>query len=576
MDASKYGPNQYKNNKIKTVEYTSETRLDAYNRSTYEPTSTVSGESNQLGFFIDPQDSKNKDILRYIGKNGIMELIGNPSNLYSDKYYDLINKNYEYNTNGNKKTYFNELLTVYKFYFDKSIFSAIKNVIPARTNAYAGVVIEPTLLERPKYQNRPITTNISIDYQPETSSVARIKNIYKFSESLLWANFNTNFSLINSGSPSLQMSMSNSLPPNYQTVLDLTYLEDPVRSWPVNINNGYIKDLPDDIQYGYYPDFENYYRLWDTSSAYSLNITSLPIYGSVSHTSGLKNGTNSRRLLIGPNEPVNFSNVYSSDSPQGYFPGYNTGSHQILYYMLKVWERQYYYTKTGEYVRSTNPNGTPHSTYNFEYNGSYYYTKDSNGNIITRIDDPSTNEYDSASYYLYKYVIVNESYMRNLIYFTDEIYEPQYNPLDVSSGVINTNVYGYNGLTYGAYTHKVNTFINTPDNMVSNISAPISSISNYQLPIPIVNLGIKPGSYFELVRGYPINHYSHKMKQFSKTKYGAFNNVLFIKGQNSDNDAITNTNTNNSTIIYTNPTIQTVVSPSTGQITPPNSLSPIS
>ena len=88
-----------------------------------------------------------------------MELIGDPSNLYSDKYYDLRNENYQYNTNGNKRTYFNELLTVYKFYFDKSIFSAIKNIIPARANAYMGVIIEPTLLERPKYQNHPMTAS---------------------------------------------------------------------------------------------------------------------------------------------------------------------------------------------------------------------------------------------------------------------------------------------------------------------------------------------------------------------------------------------------------------------------------
>ena len=101
-------------------------RLDPFDRSTNNPDITVSGESNQLGFFIDPQDSKNKDILRYVGKSGIMEFIGDPSNLYSDKYYDLINKNYEYNTNGDKRTYFNELLTVYKFYFDKSIFQALK------------------------------------------------------------------------------------------------------------------------------------------------------------------------------------------------------------------------------------------------------------------------------------------------------------------------------------------------------------------------------------------------------------------------------------------------------------------
>jgi hypothetical protein len=95
-------------------------------------------------------------------------------------------------------------------------------------------------------------------------------------------------------------------------------------------------------------------------------------------------------------------------------------------------------------------------------------------------------------------------------------------------------------------------------------------------PIFSVNLGIRPGSYFELVKGYPVNHYNHKAKQFSKTKYGTINNGIFIKGRNSDSDAVYSFNTNNSPIIYVNPVIQTVVSPTSGQMTPINSINPVS
>ncbi len=563
MDASKYGPNQYKNNKITTLSYSLDTRLDYKYRSTYEPTVTVSGESNQLGFFIDPQDSKNKDILRYVGKSGIMELIGDPSNLYKDRYCNLVNKNYEYNTNGNKRTYFNELLTVYKFYFDKSVFAAIQNVIPARANAYTGVVIEPTLLERPKYKNRPITSSVDASYQ--SCSKASIKKIYSLGQDVLWADFNTNFSLINSGSPSLQTSMSNSLPPNYQQTLDLTYISDPVRTWPINVENGVYNDYTDQIQHNFYPDFQYFTRLWESSSLnsvlpfYSSQNYQQPIYGSVSHTIGLINGTNTGRLLIGTSSYVNYPDTY-------YFPGVNTGSHQILYYMLKVWEKFYYYTKTGEYVRSTNPSGKSHSTYNFNYNGQYYYCTDPTGSLIIRTENPSPNEYTSASYSLYKYVIVNEYYMRDLVYFTNNVFLQNYNPNDVASTPSNFVL----NPPYGAYTHKVNTFINTPDQAVSNIYAVSVNTPFY------VNLGIRPGSYFELVKGYPRNHYTHKSKQFSKTRYySTTNNTLFTKGENSDPDAVTSTNTNNSSVLYINPVIQTVASPSSGQITPSNSINPV-
>ncbi len=551
IDASKFGPApQYQNNKIKTVSYQLDTRLDSKYRSTYEPDISISGESNQLGFFIDPQDSKNKDILRYVGKSGIMELIGDPGNLYKSRYCDLISKNYEYNTNGNKRTYFNELLTVYKFYFDKSIFGAIQNVVPARANTYTGVVVEPTLLERPKYQNRPITASACISYQ--STSMARIKNIYHFGENLLWADFNTNFSLVNSDYPSLQTSMSNSLPPNYQQILDFTYISDPIRTWPVNVENNVYNDYPDIIQHNFYPDFEKFPRLWETTSpcvpANSAYTT--PIYGSVSHTTGLINGTNPGRLIIGTSSYINYPDQY-------YFPGVNTGSHQILYYMLKVWEPFYYYTKTGEYVRSTNPNGKPHSTYNFEYNGQYYYATDPTGSLIIRDDDPSTNEYTSASYSLYKYVIVNEYYMRDILYFTNGIYLNNYNPNDVASTPINFSL----NPPFGAYTHMVNTFINTPDQKVNNVYA--YNVSNSPF---FYNLGIRPGSYFELAKGYPRNHYTHKAQQFSKIKYNTINNVLFIKGQNSDPDAFTSTITNTNTVVYTSPVILSVPSANVGTI----------
>jgi len=521
IDASKFGPTKYKNVKIRTLDYNLNARLDPFDRSTDNPDITVSGESNQLGFFVDPQDSKNKDILRYVGRSGIMDFIGDPSNLYSDKYYDLVNKNYEYNTDGDKRTYFNELLTVYKFYFDKSIFQAIQNVIPARANAYTGVVIEPTLLERPKYQNRPITASLDISYKVPTI----IKDIYRFGENLLWADFNTNWTLIDSGSPQLQQSMSNSMPPNYSQIIDLTYLTDPTEVKPSNMGSGYYTDYMDGIQHSFYPDFELLPRLWETSSSGPLPYSyQIPIYGSVTHED------ESGRFMVGPDHGVNY--------PSQFFSGSNQGNHPILYYMMKVWNRYYYYSKTGEYVRS---------------------------------DNPSDNEYSSASIYLYKYVIFDEYYMRNLIYFTDLVYLPQYDSSSLS--------YTYNASAgpSGSYLHRANTFLGTPDQRVSNISASANSLT----PIvkTIFNLGISPSSqYFELASGYPRNHYSHKRQQFSKTKYGTYSQGIFIKGQETSDSTVNtagvsdgsspvqSTNTSNINVVNASNVIQTVPSSTAGQV----------
>jgi len=525
IDASKFGPNKYKNNKIRKITYDLDSRLDAFNRSTNEPTITVSGESNQLGFFIDPQDSKNKDILRYVGNNGIMNMIGDPSNLYSDRYYDLRNKNSEYNSNGNKKTYFNELLTVYKFYFDKSIFQAIKNVLPARANSYTGVIIEPTVLERPKYQNRPITSSVCVSYQ----NPGVINNIYNFDSGLLWANFNTDFSSVNTGqnSSSLQLSMLNSLPPNYQNTIDIKYIGNPVRNWPANFNDGYYNDCMDNIQRGFYPDFELLPRLWETSSTgpLPLNYTK-PIIGSVTYNNDVNSDG---RLVIGPDHGVNY--------PTKFFSGSNRGNHQTIYYMMKLWNKYHYYSKAGNYCHSENP-----------------------------LD----NTQSSASVYLYKYVIIDEHYMRNLVYFTDLVYLPIYDSSSLS--------YTYDGVD-NSFLHKVNTFLNTPDQTVSNIS------TSYSNPIPIpgltpINLNfLDDGQYFELVKSYPKNHYTHKSQQFSKSKFGTYNMGIFTKGKNtmsttvnSDgiNDGtspVTQLNTSNIKIINTSPVIQNIPSPTSGQVT---------
>lgn len=522
IDASKYGPNKYKNKKIRTLIYDVDARFDPNDRSTSESDQTVSGESNQLGFFIDPQDSKNKDILRYVGKSGIMELIGDPSNIYSDKYYDLRNKNYEYNTNGNKRTYFNELLTIYKFYFDKSIFQAIKNVLPARANAYTGVVIEPTILERPKYQNKPLTSSVDVSYK----NPGIIKNFYTFTETLLWAEFNTDFSMVNSGSPQLQQNLANSLPANYKMEFDLSYLMEPIRIRPVNLTLGYITDMPDRVQHNFYPDFQGYVRGWETSSMgtpLASNLT-VPILGSVSAQS--ENG----RFMIGADHGVDYANKF--------FSGFNQGNHPILYYMLKVWEKHHYFAKTGEYVRSDNP-----------------------------LDDT----YASASVYLYKYIIVDEHYMRNLIYFTDLASLPVYDTSSYS--------YTYNS-TVDSYLHRANTFLGTPDQMVSNISASANSLT--PLAKTIFNLNLNPASnqYFEVVSGYPRNHYNHKLDTFSKTKFGMYNQMIFVKGRQTSDSTI-NTNgindgsfpvqsfgTSDMNVINASNVVQNVPTVTSGQVTP--------
>lgn len=508
IDASKYGPNKYKNKKLRKVDYTIESRFDSDDRATNIADLTTSGESNQLGFFIDPQDSKNKDIIRYVGRNGIMEFIGDPGDIYSDRYEKLINKNYEYHAAGDKRTFFNELLTVYKFYFDKSIFQAIKNVVPARANIFTGVVIEPTILERPKYQNRPITSSVQASFQ--TPGI--IQDIVDTSTNLLWANFNTDYTQFD---PVASQKFKDSLPPSYQQTIDLTRINEPIRIRSTNLHMGYVTDFQDFVQFNTFGDYEGVVRGWEQNPGSNRSID-----GSVSRQ---KPGDLPK---IGPHH---INSEFDLEAV-------NTGSHQILYYMLKIWDIKSYYVKTGEYSRTNNPN-----------------------------DD----HYSSASVSLYKYVMVDESFMRRMTYFYEN-----------SSAGANDPTYNFFN---GAYTHSVNTFRNTPDQIVSNVYVVPSTIN----PINPADFQIAVNNnlqYFELSIGYPRNHYTHKMEKFSKTRYPRFVNQLtsslYTKGKQTidttigldgiDNGTfpVESFNVSNVNVVNTSNIIQSIASPGAGTVIP--------
>jgi len=436
LDISKYGPNKFKNDKITKIELNLDARLDVNERSTTLPNALVTPDSNLLGLFIDPQDSKNKDMSRYIGSTGVIDIIGDPEDIYRDRYPNLKNKNSEYHAFGNKKTLFNELITVYKFFFDKSVFSAIKNTIPARANIVAGVVVEPTLLERPKYQSRPITSSVarSLTFEANTTRVS--ERASRLSMSLEWANFNTNFS-------ESSQTLLNSLPPSYNKVLDLTYINNPIREFPRNWDGNQVPDFYDSIQFTTYPDYENCLHPEVTSS-------------------NVINGSLSRRK--------------NGDTPQV----------NQSFYLLKVWEKKNIYELVGPYTHS---------------------------NVM------SDNTYISNSIYLYKYITVDQPFMDRMVYMKTN------DPSGVNDP--SPTFFGFQ------YTHSINTFKNTPDqtiNVLMAININVFDPSQFDL-VPIDN-----NTFFEIVSGYPRNHYIHKRQQFTPDKYSSAaasegSSSVYVKGR---------------------------------------------
>lgn len=166
-------------------------------------------------------------------------------------------------------------------------------------------------------------------------------------------------------------------------------------------------------------------------------------------------------------------------------------------FMLKRWQKYDIFTKTGSYVRSENPNA---------------------------------NTYASTSVYLYDYVVVSDTW------FKQNVVETEYSS---SVPALENDYYGFDGTNY-FWTHKANTWKNSPNSTINNYvwrSNPDASSwrgrpvygpdTVYVSPDPNYNsLMATPiyteGTYFEIVRGYPRNHYYHKRNFLSPDRFPSY------------------------------------------------------
>lgn len=157
------GPNKYKNLKINKVTENVVARLMPSEKSTVSKTTLQ--DSNLIGVYISPFKIRDDDINNFLGNYNLMNAIGNPSELYKDQYDTLRVLRNEYNKNNlSEKVLYQEFITLYKSYFDGSFFETTRQLFPARSKVIDGILIEPTIIERSKYQNKPINSGLINDF----------------------------------------------------------------------------------------------------------------------------------------------------------------------------------------------------------------------------------------------------------------------------------------------------------------------------------------------------------------------------------------------------------------------------
>ena len=123
-------------------------------------------DSNRLGVYFSPQTAINEDIFNQLGYFEIDDYIGDPADLLTDNYNELNNFaiNYwkKYENRNDFEAYF-RALEIYDF----TLFKYIKQLLPKRSNAIVGLVVEPNVLERSKVKllNKPVIENLKKDVQ---------------------------------------------------------------------------------------------------------------------------------------------------------------------------------------------------------------------------------------------------------------------------------------------------------------------------------------------------------------------------------------------------------------------------
>ena len=162
--------------RVESASLDSNLRLNTKTRIEKSSYDRYSIDSNRLGVYFSPQTAINEDIFNQLGYFEIDDYIGNPGDTYNDHYTDLNNFAIQYWKKYDNRNDFEAYFRALEIY-DFTLFKYIKQLLPQRSNAITGLVIEPNVLERNKVKllNKPVIEDLVKSafiekYQPNLTS----------------------------------------------------------------------------------------------------------------------------------------------------------------------------------------------------------------------------------------------------------------------------------------------------------------------------------------------------------------------------------------------------------------------
>ncbi len=134
--------------------------LSPTNYSTKSNYDETGFDSNRLAIVFSVADHINRDIYNHMGFESIDSWIGDPELEFEGDYTELRLRRHEYFQKYVKRNDINAFIRILSAY-DYTFFEQIKQLTPGRADLIAGILIEPTILERSKVivSRRPQITN---------------------------------------------------------------------------------------------------------------------------------------------------------------------------------------------------------------------------------------------------------------------------------------------------------------------------------------------------------------------------------------------------------------------------------
>lgn len=126
-------------------------------------------DSPRLGIYFSPIDSINRDIIATYAGIDLAAEMGDPRDRYEDDYRDLTDLSYFYWKKYETVPTYNDFIRTVKSY-DQSFFDHLKSLLPARSTPVIGVLVEPNILERPKYKWKEVEKERK-DYQANAINI---------------------------------------------------------------------------------------------------------------------------------------------------------------------------------------------------------------------------------------------------------------------------------------------------------------------------------------------------------------------------------------------------------------------